>query len=525
MAPARKSDPKPGSTSARRSATIVARLIAALSVLVLLLLGLGVVAFWGMQGATREMRQVEQSFARVESVRAIEGAFSRYLLREIGRRLEGGGQPAESHEAGELRGALRVYQRAIGEGIAQGGPQEFEAERATLVRASALAGLFEAIETEAMLDRVRGPVFDAGASARDFMALIASDRELSFHALVAEALESERARGAQALARLEALRRNLVLSGGALALAIVLAAVGFGLVFYRGLMRPIRGLAAAAEAFGAGERLARAPEGLPGEFALLARRFDAMAERIDTEQGRLEAEVAARTAALETANAELTRIDAARRRFFANVSHELRTPVTVLLGEAQVALRAKSDEAHAALARIAASGGFLRRRLDDLMKLARSEDGQLSIAIARTDLNLAVGAAVETARAYASASEIAIAFAPAPVPAMLDGDAEALRQAALALIDNAVKFSPPGATVTVRVTPGGFSVADTGPGFGQDDAEAMFDRYAQADAGQRAGGAGLGLAIVRWIVEQHGGKVSARNGPDGGAIVEARIPA
>jgi two-component system, OmpR family, sensor kinase len=247
-----------------------------------------------------------------------------------------------------------------------------------------------------------------------------------------------------------------------------------------------------------------------------------MAERIGSERRRLSGEVAARTAELQAANDRLAAIDTARRRFFANLSHELRTPVTVLLGEAQVALRAgRAGRAGAgereALERIAASGGMLRRRLDDLMRLARSEEGELSLDLGPCDLGEAVRSAVEAARAYAATKEVELALDDGP-SCRVNGDPEALRQAALALIDNSIKLSEPGSAVHVRICPGGFEVADRGPGFEGADPAALFERYAQEGPGRRAGGSGLGLAIVKWIADQHGARVSARDRPGGGAV-------
>ncbi|MEO0820348.1 MAG: HAMP domain-containing sensor histidine kinase [Pseudomonadota bacterium] len=423
-----------------------------------------------------------------------------------------------------------------------------------MVRAATLSTLFETIETEAMFDRVAGAEFEAGRAARAFADGIAAGRDTAFRAVVAEILSDERDEAVAAFAGLDRLRRQLALAWGGLAIALVAAAAVFTLVFYRRLMRPIAALARAAEALGtpgaapagpmpagpmpagpapAGAAPARVPEALPGEFATLARRFNAMAERIETEQSRLQAVVAQRTAALEAANAELRRVDATRRRFFASVSHELRTPVTVLLGEAQLALRCPGEEV-IALERIAASGGYLRRRLDDLMRLARSEDGQLALRMREADLAAALEEAVTAASAYATANEIVLdGPAPGSAPGGADwqvlGDADALTQIALALIDNAVKFSPPGGRVTVSLWRDagagaiGFEIADRGPGF-EGDPAALFERYAQESAGRRSGGAGLGLAIVRWVAEAHGGSAGARNRAGGGAVLRVALP-
>jgi signal transduction histidine kinase len=513
----------------RGGPSIVARLAMALAGLAALTGASAWVVVDGLGALSRGTDAARAAFLRLEHARAVETAFTRYLLREIDRRLRAEADAGESPEAGAVRGALLTWRRAVEAefGAAAGAAPQ----RAALLRAVAMRQTFDAIETEARLDRAgaiqRGPA----EAARLFVEQIASERDRAFRALAAETMSAERAAAGAALARVEAERRRLVLRGGALGAALLAGALAFAAMLRRDLLRPIRALADAADALGA-DRSARAPTRLPGEFAALAHRFNAMAGRIETERARLEAEVAARTADLAAAAAGLAAVDASRRRFFAQVGHELRTPVTALLGEAQVALRAPPGDAAAAreaLGRIAASGGFLRRRLDDLMRLARSEDGALALNRAPADLNAPVAAAVETARAYAEAAGVTLRFAPSAGPAPVLGDAEALRQAALALIDNAVKFSPPGGEVAVAVAAGaaeaGFDVADRGPGFDGADPDALFERWAQADAGRRAGGAGLGLPIVRWIAEQHGGRAAAADRDGGGAVVSLRLPA
>jgi signal transduction histidine kinase len=500
-------------------ASIAARLWLAFAALAVLFVAVGALGFWGARETAREIARVERSLNQLELARAVEAAFNRYLLTEIGRRLTGDADPAESREAAVLRGVLLNYRRTIDASLGGAGPAEFEAARGRLLRARTLVSLFDAIETESMLDRRTRGAVAAGVAARDFLTRIAGERDGAFRAILSESLTEERRLAEEAYARLDALREGLAVRGAALALSFLLAAAAAGVVFHRSLTRPIAALESMAEAFGGGARDARAPANLPGEFATLGAAFNAMADRIGGERARLEAEVSARTE-------ELRRVDATRRRFFANVSHELRTPVTVLLGEAQVALRRPDESAdlREALERIAGSGGYLRRRLDDLMALARSEDGALTLDIATAELNQVAAGAVETARAYAAANEIALVLRRAEGPVEVCGDAEALRQAALALIDNAVKFSPPGGEVTVEVrvdaARAALRVADRGPGFGSDiDPESLFDRYAQAQQGRRAGGAGLGLAIVKWIADQHGAAVRAAEREGGGAEI------
>jgi two-component system sensor histidine kinase QseC len=114
-----------------------------------------------------------------------------------------------------------------------------------------------------------------------------------------------------------------------------------------------------------------------------------------------------------------------------------------------------------------------------------------------------------------------------PEPAMLDGDPVRLRQLVTILVDNAVRHSPRGGVVSVRVRTEGLTaaveVADQGPGVRPEDREHVFDRFYRAP-GAPSGGTGLGLAIARWITERHGGRIGVRNAEAGGAIFRVELP-
>ena len=487
---------------------IVTRLYLGYAAVVVLLAVLAGLALYGLQRSDADLLRARQSLAQLENARSVEGAFHRYLYEEISARLAPGGQATEAGE--KLAAALAAYRRAIEEEVA-GDPDG--SERDERVRAAALSDLFAAIREEAAWER-GAPQPD---SAAFFVSEIAGRRDDVFSAVIFEILQDERAEAAAAFASLEDLRRRLLLTGGLLTAAFAIALAAFAYLFYRGLLSPIRRLGAAAEGFDETGAVGRAPEDLPQEFARLAQRFNRMAAVIEGNQQRLKSEVAARTAELEAANASLTRIDRARRAFFASVSHELRTPVTILRGEAQIGLKVPGDE-RGALERIEANSGYLKRRLDDLMKLARSDDGELDLKFADVRLDEIIAEAILAAEAYARANEAEILFERGP-PAPVNADAEALRTAALALIDNAVKFSPPGGKIRVATTGAGFSVADEGPGFGDVSPDELFERYAQSGEGRALGGAGLGLAIVKWIADQHDAIVTAKTGDGGGAEI------
>jgi two-component system sensor histidine kinase MprB len=104
------------------------------------------------------------------------------------------------------------------------------------------------------------------------------------------------------------------------------------------------------------------------------------------------------------------------------------------------------------------------------------------------------------------------------------GDGRALERAVLNLLDNAGKWSPPGGTVTVRLSDGVISVADEGPGIAEADLPFVFDRFYRAEESRTMPGSGLGLAIVRQAAERHGGTVTADRAPQGGALMRLRLP-
>lgn len=324
--------------------------------------------------------------------------------------------------------------------------------------------------------------------------------------------------------------RSLVLGAAG---ALLLLPLALFAVLRRQLVVPLRRLETAAQDLAAARAAARlVPEGL-AEIRALTARFNAMADTV-------EARVAERTAELSRANTELAEVDQRRRLFLAKVSHELRTPATAIRGEAEVALRhaASPEAAREALTQIEQSTLFLQRRLDDLMLLARAEDARLPIAEGHVDPFAVARQAGAVAAGYARACGVRIDTAALPQgPAgrvLVTADADRLQQALAAVIDNAIKFSPPGGTVTLAgaVAEGTavLTVADEGPGVAEGDLARIFDPYVQGQGGRSLGGTGLGLALARWIVEAYRGRIAAARAArdqgteDGGLCVMLHLP-
>jgi len=236
----------------------------------------------------------------------------------------------------------------------------------------------------------------------------------------------------------------------------------------------------------------------------------------------------------ETLNALLERLERSverERRFVDDASHELRTPLTVLKGEIELALRTgrSKEELLAALRSAGEETDRLHVLADDLLVLARAQRGRLPLRASTIDLGDLARSAVDSMTAWARKGEVTV---EARGSASASVDPDRIRQVVDNLLMNAVAATPRGGSVGVDVRTSdrvvSLDVTDTGPGFPNGGAESAFEPFTRGnDARSRtAGGAGLGLAIVRAIVQAHGGSVNAGASPDGtGACVSVRLPA
>ncbi len=237
----------------------------------------------------------------------------------------------------------------------------------------------------------------------------------------------------------------------------------------------------------------------------------------------------------EDERVRLARAEEANRvkdEFLAIFSHELRTPLNAILGWARLLEKQTKEPAVAkGLATIARNAETQARLVDDLLDITRIKTGKLELAPRLCELGTIVRDAVEAVRPTAEAKGLRFELAAAPAPVHLVGDAMRLQQVVWNVLTNAVKFTERGGSVLVAVEDDGararMTVSDTGRGIDPSFLPHVFERFRQDDpsAARRAGGLGLGLAIVRHIVELHGGAVRAESAGRGlGATFTLTLP-
>jgi len=270
---------------------------------------------------------------------------------------------------------------------------------------------------------------------------------------------------------------------GLIAAALGLAAVQF---LARGMTSPLREMAAAASAMARGDYRRRVRATSRDEVGDLARAFNAMA-------------------------AELADVDRVRRELVANVSHELRTPITALQAVLENLVDGVSEPDPETFRTMLAQVERLGRLVKQLLDLSRLESG--AVPLERTEFRVEplLEHAVREQKLHQPDVGVAVSVEPADLTAA--GDPERVHQVVANLLENAVRYTPRGGTVEVRArrAPDGVTieVLDEGPGIPESEQARVFERFYRADAARASsdGGAGLGLAIARWIVDLHGGQI------------------
>jgi signal transduction histidine kinase len=320
--------------------------------------------------------------------------------------------------------------------------------------------------------------------------------------------QAEAVRGAQILAVVEVSRDvsetqaflrvlRMVLAGaGGLFLAVSLVV---SLLLARQMTHPLRQMEAATRAIAGGDFDRRLDVTRADEIGRLATSVNHMA-------------------------ADLARLEASRREFIAKVSHDLRTPLTAIKGLVVNLQDSAPAEMQPSLEIVDGQADRLIRLVDDLLALARLQRGELRLRRAQTDLAAIARSAVAVAGEKAGRLGITLALDLPDGGAGLSADADRLQQVVVNLLDNALRVTPAGGKILVRVVADGpawiLTVADDGPGLTAEEASHAFEPYVRGPGG----GAGLGLTIAREIVQAHAGRIWLRSRAKGGAEAGFSLP-
>jgi signal transduction histidine kinase len=310
-------------------------------------------------------------------------------------------------------------------------------------------------------------------------------------------------------------RDTAILVGAGLIAGLTGAALLFsGLIST--MRRPLEELVDASGRLAEGDLSTRVEVGGLAETATLGTAFNEMAGELEAQAG------------------ERDRLDRMKDEFVLTASHELRSPLTSVQGFAELLMlepERLSPKQVETVEIILDNTRHLVRLLNDLLDLARSDAGRLTIKPAPTDPITLVEDAVRTIRSQTEASNQDLIEEIEPSLPQLNVDRDRIRQILVNLLTNAHEYCPEGASIRVGAKRVGtdveISVKDNGPGIPAEQLSHIFERFTRGDAGltQRVGGTGLGLAISKSLVELHGGTIAAASSPGAGAEFTLRIPA
>ena len=323
-------------------------------------------------------------------------------------------------------------------------------------------------------------------------------------------------------------------------LAVMVAVTLFSIfILSRRLTRSINALHVGALALKNDELSYRIPELSEVEFRRLGEAFNTMAiqlsehrEQLRDSNIQLEDMIEKRTGELLESNKKLEDVDATRRKLLADISHEFRTPITVIRGEAEIALRGsgKTQADHEeSFRRIMDQADNATRLVDDLLFIARADAGEPRLKLSAVSIVDLIASVCQEFAARAKRMGIKIEQVRMDSKAHAQGDPGRLRQVFSILMENALKYSNPGDRVEIEVLQGNDSVEimfrDEGIGLTEEESELVFDRFYRAPgAVEKSTGTGLGLPVAKAIVDAHHGSISLTGKPGQGATASVVLP-
>ncbi|MFK7890222.1 MAG: ATP-binding protein [Granulosicoccus sp.] len=496
-------------------------------VLVLGLVGAGL-ALWNLERSRTHLIQINLSHLIYESYLTLE-SHTYQLFKQYGDAIIIGDR---NQRKGKQR-LIALIEDDIGE------IRNLVATKISLAGTQATVKLESLAEIESSVKRLitrldRFSPTGTGELDSDWerLSLVLNDEiDNKFHVLINDALQQEKA-DVQAISdAVDAAmvqQRSIVLL---FSLAAILGVVGVVLMLNSRVTQPIKALMTGVEKFGEGQMDYRIHMTGRDELSEIGQTFDVMAGRVaeknmtlSTEKETLTRAVEDRTQRLSQMLEELKRSDESRTRMIADVSHELRTPMTIIKGEADIALRGieKPVEVYQdALRRVREAVNHTTRLVDDLLFVARNEAGEVKLKLSEVDLRQVV-------------SDVMLIFGhdvpvkSKPIEAWIRGDADRICQALLVLLENARHHGGDEILIEIVCTTDDalICVEDSGPGMSDYEKGQAFERFFRgSNAAERySSGAGLGLPVALAIAQAHGGTISLHDRPGGGLIAQLQLP-
>jgi len=519
------------------------RLAAVIGVSFCFVLCLGWVLYWVSNQVALNFQRSQSAYEAFEHYGRLSQESYRYFKQRMDWLITDSpaakaGVGSSKHRLFEAMEALR--NTAVKAPLAGSDSEEWQTKPVDLERVAHFTAFLEGSEyrfDEVERLRQQGKLDQAVSALSKY-----SEEEIDgkFQPLIDAAISAEREKARVAQAKLESLvsqSRWIALLAASVAALFSLAS---GMLLLRSVRKPIEALMKGTDEIASGRLDYRIGLATQDEFGYLAKHFNQMAGELGLQQEKLregravlEKRVAERTSDLHQLNAQLQRMDAARREFLADISHELRTPITVIRGEAEVTLRGRDRDAGEykdALQRIAELSEQLGKYVNDLLFLARAETARLQFEWDTLDLAALVADTAADFGVMAQERAISVGLDVPPAPVWVRGDRQRLRQVLFILGDNACRYSNSGGHIAAVLRACGgeavFSLSDQGIGIPAADLDRVFDRHFRSTNARqsRNDGSGLGLSLAKSILEAHGGQITVASAEDSGSTFTITLP-
>ncbi len=504
-------------------------------VLIAVIVASAIMAFWVHYSADKSLYlllRAQRSHQQLELLESLSANVNRYLLYRVLQFNQTTGLTNEVEDAARnIKKYLAQFHSVTTDEIAfvrnkEEKDKEREEEGRFRQLESALNAIdisLKTIETQEEWSQTVLPIF-----------------QQSFDALIQNAIHDEREEIQNVTGQMQVSKDYLAFSGLIILLFQLSASLLVIYVLFFFLLRPLTSLIKHISTLGRCHFNDQIHRQTHDEIGLLYAHINRMARRLRQSRQKihrlnqnLEEKINQRTASLTESNRLLQEINDSRQRFFSDVSHELRTPLTTIIGEAEVSLHTgqtcNNTETNNSLNTILAQATFMERRIKDLLMIVKADDGRLVLERSALFLEEVVLNAVHRVQGLAKVNNIQLnCDIINEEGCRISGEADWLAQALVTILDNAIKFSPSQTIVNICLTQKKgralISIQDQGTGVNAEDLPHIFDRFYQTPKGRRRGGTGLGLAVAKWIVTEHGGDIDAKNIENGGVRIDLSFP-